>query len=96
MADIERVEQTIRAFLRRAKGAGGDAVDFDRDTSLFADGIGLDSLSTAELSAMLEDDFGTDPFSAGQMPRTIGEILDFYAPRATAPRDDETDAVATA
>ena len=46
---------------------------------MFADGIGLDSLETAELSAVLEDALGQDPFSTGdQMPQTIGEVLDFY------------------
>jgi acyl carrier protein len=75
MADTERVEQTIRDFLRRSKKAD----DLDRDTVLFAGGIGLDSLATAELSVVLEDEMGTDPFSEGQMPQTVGEILDFYA-----------------
>ena len=67
-------EQSIRKFLVRANK---DA-DADVDTSLFADGLGLDSLETAELSALLEDDLGTDPFSVGELPQTIGEILDFY------------------
>lgn len=42
------------------------------------EGLGLDSLQTAELSAVLEDVFGTDPFSEGQLPETVGEIVDFY------------------
>lgn len=91
MAEIERVEETIRTFLRRVTDQD---VEFDRDTQLFAGGVGLDSMSTAELSAILEDDFGTDPYSAGQMPRTIGEILDFYSSPDLAARDD--DAVTTA
>lgn len=41
-------------------------------------GLELDSLQTAELSAALEDELGTDPFSAGQMPETVGEIVAFY------------------
>ena len=32
------------------------------------DGLGLDSLQTAELSAILEDEFGPDPFSVGVVP----------------------------
>jgi acyl carrier protein len=47
-------------------------------TELYADGIGLDSLETAELSALLEDEFGADPFSTEEMPQTVGEILAFY------------------
>jgi acyl carrier protein len=47
-------------------------------TELYAEGIGLDSLETAELSALLEDEFGADPFSTEEMPQTVGEILAFY------------------
>jgi len=49
------------------------------ETPLYGDGLGLDSLEAAELSAVLEDEFGTDPFSAGgEMPETVGEIVAFY------------------
>jgi acyl carrier protein len=75
MTDTARVETAIRDFLRRSKK--NDVID--RDTILFAGGIGLDSLATAELSVVLEDEMGSDPFSEGQMPQTVGEILDFYA-----------------
>jgi acyl carrier protein len=69
-------EQTIRTFLKSAKK---DA-DAPADATLYADGIGLDSLETAELSALLEDEFGTDPFSEGDdLPQTLGEVLDHYA-----------------
>lgn len=67
-------EQSIRKFLVRANK---DA-EVGPETALFADGLGLDSLETAELSALLEDDLGTDPFSAGELPQTIAEILDWY------------------
>ena len=67
-------EQSIRKFLVRANKDAEAPVE----TSLFADGLGLDSLETAELSALLEDDLGTDPFSVGELPQTIAEILDFY------------------
>jgi acyl carrier protein len=48
------------------------------DTPLFGEGLGLDSLETAELSATLEDEVGSDPFSDGLMPETLGQVLDFY------------------
>jgi acyl carrier protein len=73
------VEQTIRAFLSRVNKTG----EFDATTSLYAEGIGLDSLETAELSATLEDEFGSDPYSSGSMPQTIGDIVNFYAAVAT-------------
>lgn len=71
----QTAEQTIRAFVSRVKKKD-DGIELD--TPLFADGIGLDSLETAELSAVLEDELGTDPFSADQMPQTVGEIVSFY------------------
>ncbi|MFC7504758.1 hypothetical protein ACOACQ_22420 [Nocardioides sp. CPCC 206347] len=48
------------------------------------DGLGLDSLETAELSAILEDELGTDPFGAGLLPETVGEVMAFYADQAAA------------
>jgi len=48
------------------------------------DGLGLDSLETAELSAILEDEFGTDPFGAGLLPETVGDIVAFYADATAA------------
>src|SRR5438128_11768394 len=69
------IEQTIRSFLARAN----KSVDaLTPDTPLYAEGIGLDSLETAELSAVLEDEHGTDPFQSDTMPQTIGDILAFY------------------
>ncbi|MET0449012.1 MAG: hypothetical protein ABW004_11415 [Aeromicrobium sp.] len=70
------VEQTVVDFLTRA---GKMRDDFSSDMSLYADGVGLDSLETAELSATLEDVHGTDPYSVGDMPQTLAEILAFYA-----------------
>jgi acyl carrier protein len=82
--DIRRVttdQETSRAvindFLQRAeKGTEG----WTDETSLWGDGLGLDSLEAAELSAMLEDEFGTDPFSdGGDLPERVGDIVAFYA-----------------
>jgi acyl carrier protein len=55
------------------------------ELSLYAGGIGLDSLETAELSAVLEDTFGIDPFQSPAMPQTVGDILDFYGQPAARP-----------
>jgi acyl carrier protein len=83
MRDAEnKVERTIRSFLARTtKKPGGVALD----TSLYAEGIGLDSLETAELSAVLEDELGSDPFSNGEMPETVGDIVAFYEGRVAKP-----------
>jgi acyl carrier protein len=74
MGESQRVEDTLRSFLERMD----KDTAFDRSTPLYADGLGLDSLQTAELSAVLEDELGTDPFSADTMPQTVGDIVDFY------------------
>lgn len=69
------IEQTVVAFLTRVKKIRDD---FNPDMPLYADGVGLDSLETAELSALLEDNHGSDPFTSGTMPQTLSEILGFY------------------
>ena len=49
----------------------------DSNKSLTND-IGFDSLDIAQLSALLEDNLGSDPYSEGQILLTIGEIIEFY------------------
>ncbi len=84
MSSADRVRGTIRSFLKRQNSNGADLeVDVDgvdAETRLFGEGLGLDSLQTAELSVMLEDEIGRDPFSEGALPQTVGEIIDFYEP----------------
>ncbi|HZU79752.1 MAG TPA: acyl carrier protein [Acidimicrobiales bacterium] len=76
----DKIRAVIDAFLQRAEK--GSSV-MDDSTGLWGDGLGLDSLEAAELSAMLEDEFGTDPFSAGgDMPERVGDIVAFYAAAA--------------
>ncbi|HEX4434810.1 MAG TPA: acyl carrier protein [Acidimicrobiales bacterium] len=73
----DRAHIVITEFLGRTdKGADG----WTDHTGLWGDGLGLDSLEAAELSAMLEDEFGSDPFSAGgDLPEKVGDIVLFYA-----------------
>lgn len=71
-----KVITIISSLLERADKP---AVDVTPESQIHGDGLGLDSLESAELSALLEDEFGTDPFSAGLMPETVGEIVAFYA-----------------
>lgn len=72
----DAVTATVTDFLAQVSKLPDD---FHADLPLYADGAGLDSLETAELSATLEDLYGSDPYSAGLMPQTLGEILTFYA-----------------
>ncbi len=79
MSDAAAVTAAISSFLDRIE----KPAEFDASTPLYADGLGIDSLETAELSALLEDEFGTDPFnSAAEMPETVGDILSFYSAAA--------------
>jgi acyl carrier protein len=76
MADTEKVVMgALRSMLRRRKG-GGAEVTVDAD--LYGD-LGLDSLDVAEFSAELEDELGSDPYSEGIVPRTVGEVIEFYS-----------------
>ena len=51
------------------------------ESPLYADGLEMDSLQAAELSALLEDELGTDPYTEGTVPQTVGEIVEFYVGR---------------
>jgi acyl carrier protein len=76
MADAKKdAASTVRSFVARVKKPKNSV---ELDVSLYSEGIGLDSLDVAELSAVLEDEFGKDPFSNGLMPETIEEIVAFY------------------
>ena len=43
------------------------------------DDLDFDSLELAELSIMLEDSLGRDPYSEGATPRTVGDVVAFYS-----------------
>jgi acyl carrier protein len=76
MTDLQNsILALIQSLLERS-GKGDLPVAID--TAIHGDGLGLDSLETAELSAMLEDEFGTDPFGEGLMPETVADIVAFY------------------
>jgi acyl carrier protein len=76
------VQHVIETFLERADKNVDGVTD---STALWGEGLGLDSLEAAELSASLEDAFGTDPFSAAdEMPQTVGDILAFYEVSSSA------------
>jgi acyl carrier protein len=76
MNDVQvSVIRIISSLLERANKPHDDVT---LDSAIHTDGLGLDSLESAELSADLENEFGSDPFSAGLMPETVGEIAAFY------------------
>ena len=61
------------------KHKGLPDTDVTLESELYETGLGLDSLSVAELSAALEKAFGKDPYTAGQLPQAVSHIVDFYA-----------------
>lgn len=75
------VEQVLTDFLSRVEKLPESLTP---DLNLYAEGIGLDSLDAAELSAVLEDELGSSPFDASEMPETVGDIVAFYDAAATS------------
>jgi acyl carrier protein len=69
------IVQAIESMLERRSASD---VEITPSSDLFAD-LELDSLEVAELSATLEETLGRDPYSAGEVPRTVGEIVAFYS-----------------
>ena len=76
MSKETQVIEMIQTILRNQ---AFPETDVAADSELYDDGIGLDSLCVAELSAMLEKSFGSDPYSSGVMPQTVGDIINFYS-----------------
>lgn len=70
----ERVTRVVRDILEQ-KGTAEQAVEIE--SNLYEEGLGLDSLDTATLSAGLEREFGRDPYTDGKFPRTVGELVQF-------------------
>lgn len=68
------IRDTIRQLLDQ-RGATG--VEIRSESTLTGD-LGLDSLELAELSAVLEDEIGNDPFSEGIVPETVAELVSYY------------------
>ena len=80
--DPTRVRAVIAEFLVSVDKSTDGLTD---ETGLYADGLELDSLAAAELSALLEDEFGTDPFTGAPVPpETVGDIVAFYGVATSA------------
>jgi acyl carrier protein len=71
----DRVIELIQIILAR-RHRNQSAISLD--SSLYRDGIGMDSLDAAEFSVELEQAFGKDPYSTGQFPKTVGDVIRFY------------------
>ena len=80
MDNERRVLAVIKTLLERRKLVSNG---LSRSSPLYREGLGLDSLGAAELSVMLEMEFGADPYTEGEVPRTVGQIVDFFDRRGT-------------
>lgn len=75
---MTEIEQTIVSALRTLLDRrGADDVTVAPESDIYDD-LTMDSLEVAEFSAVLEDEFGRDPYSAGIVPRTVAEVIAFY------------------
>ena len=88
MSEQRDVQDTIKSFLALVD----KVAEFDRSTPLFADGIGLDSLETAELSALLEDEYGKRPVQRRRQCRRPSAT----SSTSTTPRSPRLDRAAPA
>lgn len=73
------IMETVRSLVHRRLGP---TIQVQPSSDLF-DELGMDSLEVAELSAVLEENFGTDPYTEGLLARTPGEVLAFYRTAGT-------------
>ena len=79
MSAIMSVEDTVIAAIRRIlKRQGFPETEVALDSKLYGEGIGLDSMSVAELSAALEKTYGKDPYTSGEDPQSVRDIVEFY------------------
>lgn len=70
----ETIVSTLKMLLERR---GKEVAEITPETQLGAD-LELDSLELAELSAALEDELGSDPYTQGLAPETVGQLISFY------------------
>ena len=84
MDEVERkVGEVIAGFLARH---GRSGLTVEPAAGLYQGGLGMDSLDAAEFSTLLERAFGRDPYSSGDFPRTVADVIAFYRQPATGAR----------
>jgi acyl carrier protein len=73
----QTIFSAIAELLSRREG-DAEPVTITAETAIYDD-LEMDSLEIAELSVLLEDEFGKDPYSQGMVPQTVGELVGFFA-----------------
>ena len=76
--DLSKELQIIEMIKTILKYQAMPETEVELSSELYDDGIGLDSLCVAELSAMLEKAYGSDPYTSKIVPRTVSDIVSFY------------------
>jgi acyl carrier protein len=71
-------DEVAATVLRLAAALKPDVGGVGPSTPMYAGGLELDSLETARFAAMLEDELGTDPYTEGEVPLTVGDVIGFY------------------
>jgi acyl carrier protein len=71
-------DRIVTVIGRVFESRGEPVPPISQESTLYGEGIGLDSLDAATLSALLEQEFGHDPYTNGKFPRTVSDILGYY------------------
>ncbi len=72
-------EQIIDIIETILKHQGMAPVEVSLDAQLYDEGVGLDSMCVAELSATLEKRFGKDPYTQGVLPHTVADLVEYFS-----------------
>ena len=73
------IEENVVSALKEVLAQKQESKKFKNSENLaFSKDLGFNSLDLAQFSALLEDIFGIDPYSEGEIPQTLKEVIDFY------------------
>jgi acyl carrier protein len=78
MTDSRRAARIVELIGLVLRHQGLAETEVTPDSELYDEGIGLDSMCVAELSALLEKEYGHEPYTSGLMPGTVADIIGFY------------------
>ncbi|HEX2568180.1 MAG TPA: hypothetical protein VH877_01395 [Polyangia bacterium] len=74
--DLQKLTEVINEVL---EFKGSPALTAWSDAQVLIDApLAFDSNDMAQLSTALEERFGRDPFTAGILPRTLGDLRQFF------------------
>ncbi|AEG91571.1 phosphopantetheine-binding protein [Ramlibacter tataouinensis] len=76
MSNRDVIYQIIHKLLEEQ---GRQDIGITDESFIQDEDLGFDSLTVAEFSANLEQQFGRDPYTQGQYPARVRDLLDFYA-----------------